>query len=122
MINKKNVLLTIAIVFVLIVLAALPLQGPSKQNNQEGESTQKTDKLSLLKEKLTNGYNLENITLEYHPNSDTIIVFYKEERSEAENKTQKFILDEGVKNLKDLKIEYIGEEKDKSEPPAGYFR
>jgi len=78
--------------------------------------------LSLVKNKLIDGYEFEDIILDYRPKSDLIIVFYNRSKFEAQKQVIKFFKEEEVQNLEKVKIEYIGLKKELEEPPAGFFR
>ncbi len=142
--NKKNLLLGAFIfIFLFLLLVILSFSSRKKGGNENISPTEtllptkviiqkritptptlsdENLQLSTIKNKLINGYEFEDVVLDYRPKTDLIIVFYNQSKLEAQDQVVKFFKEEGINNLDVINIEYIGLKKDPEEPPAGYFR
>lgn len=94
----------------------------SNQSRDSFRQAANNDRLKQIKSNLIGGINYEGLIIDYRPKIDTIIIFYEKSREEAVKKTNDFFKKQGIAELKRLKIEYIGLEKNTEEPPSGYFR
>lgn len=142
--NKKIFLLaTISFILLLLFLIILSLSSRKKEENKNISPTEtllpteiiiqkrviptptlsgESLWLSIVKNKLINGYKFEDIILDYRPKSDLIVVFYPTSKSLAQEQVKKFFEKEGMSDFNSVKLEYIGLRKDPEEPPAGFFR
>lgn len=79
-------------------------------------------KIKEIKEKLIGGLDFEDIVIEYRPKIDKVIVFYSNTKEEASQKFKKFIKKEGINEINNFKLEFIGLKRGDEEMPAGFGR
>lgn len=94
---------------------------PTKIPLSKQKFNQNEQNISKLKSQLVQGVQWEDIFLEYRPSADIIVIFYFGEKKEAERKADQFFSQKNI-NPQNLKIEYIGLQKDKEEAPFGFYQ
>lgn len=114
--KKKNKLLLISLLILGLAFVVFYLIIPIRKAPEKIEE----EKVVSLKSVLLQPLAYKDIMLEYRKETNLLVVFHSNSLPEAEKQVKEFFEEKGIKETDSLKIEYIGLDKGKDEPPAGF--
>ena len=124
---KKAGLLIISLVLLTVAFIIFTFVFPANKSNQKNIgssfSLPPPSTLEEIKKQLTTNYKIDDsLNIEYRSKSDIFIVFYQGDEVQAKEKINSFFQKFTIPNskIKELKIEYIGLDRGKDEPPSGF--
>jgi hypothetical protein len=114
--KKKNKLLILSFLILILAFVVFYLIIPIRKAPKKVEEKDVVSLESILLQSPT----YKDIILEYKKETNLLVVFYNNSLPEAEKQVKEFFEENNIDEVSNQKIEYIGLNKGKDEPPAGF--